>query len=299
MKKLLLLNLLFAMACNNSQKEKSNTEEGYIVTPSKFSYKIFRSSTGGDSILKGDVVKLYLEQYIDDSLMNDNRTTMPEFVKIDSTLREFDYTEILPLLRVNDSAVCIFPVTEILKRAAATTYPPGFMTGRKEIRVRVKVIQRFASDSAAMQDYGVEKGRYDAERNAWEKAGYENAAKSFDSLLLSAGKDLIRLPNGVCIRKIEMGAGPKIKKNDSINVVYRGKLQNGKEFEVTTAKKPFGLHAGNFESVEGFDTGISALSYGDSAIIYIPTKLAYAAGGAGKTVPPFSNLIFEVRILNR
>ncbi len=297
MKKILFAASLFLLSCNQRNVDRATKEEGFTTTASGFQYKIIRATGGGDSLLTGDVVKVYIRQFIDDSLLNDNRTTVAEFVKIDSTLRKFDYTEILPLMRVNDSAVCLFSTKEIMKRAAAETYPPYFLERGKYIRVYLKLEQRFTSDSMAMAEFGRESERYEKLRVAAEKSGYERAAASFDSLMKTASQPLTRLPNGVCIYKVESGKGPAIRKMDSVHVVYRGRLDNGIEFESTTFKKPFALHASNFEAVEGFDAGIAALSYGDSALLYLPSKLAYGAGGAGNKVPPFANLVFEVRVL--
>ena len=297
MRKILFAASLFLLSCNQRNADSGKKEEGFTTTPSGFQYKIIRSQSGGDSLRSGDVVKVYIRQFIDDSLLNDNRTTVPEFVKMDSTLRTFDYTEILPLMRVGDSAVCLFSTKEIMKRAAAETYPPLFLERGKYIRVYLKLAARYDSDSLAMAEYGRESERYEQLRVAGEKSGYERAAASFDSLMKTAGHPLIRLSNGVCIYKVESGKGPAIRKMDSVHVVYRGRMDNGKEFESTTLNKPFALHAANYEAVEGFDAGIAALAFGDSAVLYLPSKLAYGAGGAGNKVPPFANLIFEVRVL--
>ena len=292
----IVIGSLFLLSCNQPDADSSKKEENFTTSASGFQYKIIRSQGGGDSVRTGDVVKVYIRQFIDDSLLNDNRTTVPEFVKIDSTLRKFDYTEILPLMRVNDSAVCLFSTKEIIKRAAAETYPPLFLERGKYIRVYLKLEQRYSSDSVAMQEYGRESARYDSLREAAEKISYGLADKSFDSMVATIQQPFVKLPNGVCIRITEKGKGPKIRKGDSLAVVYTGLLSNGREFERTTSQKPFLLRAGMQEAVEGFDSGIASLSYGDKAEIYIPAKLAYGAGGAGSKVPPFANLIFKVAV---
>ena len=297
MKYKIFFSLLLLLSCNQHDSKKDNKEEGFTSTSSGFEYKIIRSAESGDSLQIGDIAKVYIRQFIDDSLLNDNRNTVAEYVKMDSTLRKFDYTEILPMMRVGDSAVCLFSTKEIIKRAVSETYPPLFLERGKYIRVYLKLVQRFTSDSIAMKEHSQELERFEKIQSAVEKAKYEKAAVVFDSLLNTVAKPLIKLPNGVCIHKVETGKGPAIKKNDSVHVIYRGRLDNGKEFESTTLKNAFAIHADNYEAIEGFDAGIANLSFGDSAILYLPTRLAYGADGGGNKVPPFANLIFEVRVL--
>lgn len=297
MKKYLLAGLIFVCSCSARKGKDTLLHDTFSIASTGFRYKIIPTASGGDSLRPGDVVKLYIRQFIDDSLLNDNRNTVPEYVKIDSTLRKFDYTEILPLMRVGDSAVCLFATKEIMKRATAETYPPLFLERGKDIRVYIKLAQRYTSDSVAMAEYGRDSERYEQLRVADEKSGFDRAAASFDSLLKTAGQPLIRLSSGVCIYKVETGKGSAIRKSDSVHVVYRGLLENGREFETTTLKKPFAMHAANFEAIEGFDAGIAALCFGDSALLYVPSRIAYGAAGAGNKVPPFTNLVFAVRVL--
>ena len=39
------------------------------------------------------------------------------------------------------------------------------------------------------------------------------------------------------------------------------------------------------------------MSFGDKAILFIPANLGYGACGAGNVIPPNSNIIFEVEML--
>ena len=284
---LLITGFLFSCA------DKKNND-GFITTKSNFEYKIIPAASG-DAIQKGDVVKVHLTQFMDDSLMNDTRTGLPEYIKIDTTLREFDFSEILPLMKVNDSAICIFSTKEILKRMSpAEDYPPHFLEKGKNIKVHFKVVSKFTSDSLAVEDYRIEKQRFDGIVAMRENAGYEKAALAFDSLIKSIKSPLTKLPNGVYVHIIEKGKSGKIKEGDSVAVVYKGMLANGSVFEETTAAQPFVFRAGQHEAVEGFDTGIASLTYGDRAKIYIPARLAYGANKAGDNIPPFSNLVFEL-----
>ena len=49
--------------------------------------------------------------------------------------------------------------------------------------------------------------------------------------------------------------------------------------------------------IPGFLEGLSLMSYGDKAIIFIPSNLAYGESGAGGVIPPNATLVFEVEML--
>ncbi len=283
-----------AISCNNETIKK---EEGFTRTKTNFDYKIISSVGGGDTLMRGDIAKIHLRQFMDDSLMNDTYNGMPVYIKIDSTLREFDLSEIVPLMKVNDSAVCIFSTKEILKRAAAETHAPGFLERGKNVKVYFKVIAKFSADSLAAQDLTAEQKIFDSAIAVKENAAYKIAAVSFDSMIKSIKAPMTKLANGIFVQMLQKGSGAKIKVGDSVDVVYKGMLANGHVFESTTRAKPFTLRPGQGDAVEGFDAGIASLSFGDKAKIYIPAKLAYGPNPAGGKIPAFANLVFEVDIL--
>jgi len=51
--------------------------------------------------------------------------------------------------------------------------------------------------------------------------------------------------------------------------------------------------------IPGFLEGLEQLDFGDKAILYIPSHLAYGERGAGGLIPPNANIIFEVQLLEQ
>ena len=49
--------------------------------------------------------------------------------------------------------------------------------------------------------------------------------------------------------------------------------------------------------VSGFKEGLKLLNVGDKATVFLPYYLAYGEAGRGSMIPPKSNLIFEVEII--
>lgn len=285
--------LFFTLGCNFSAKDKK-----LYKTESGFEYEIIKSGNN-TSLHMADVVKLHIMQYADDSLMNTTYNSMPEFVKIDSTtIMNYDYTAILPLLHVEDSAVCYFPTTQIIKNAKRDVEEvPFYLQKAKHIKVCIKVLNSYKSDSIARLDFNKENGIYMAKVEKKDSINLLKTRMQFDSLINKLSGPIIKLQNGICMYVIKAGTGKSLVLGDSINIHYKSYLANGKFLESTDPQKPLVLKkSGNYE-IKGFYQAITNLTKGSIAKLFIPATEAYGKRGDGEKVPPFSNLIIEVEIL--
>lgn len=110
--------------------------------------------------------------------------------------------------------------------------------------------------------------------------------------------------------------GTKPKAGTGIFIHYAGFLENGTLFDssIESVCKTFGtfdpnraaqngyqpipFQAGKKDGmIPGFIEGIEQLSFGDKAVIFIPSKLGYGEAGAGGVIPPNANIIFEIELL--
>jgi len=88
------------------------------------------------------------------------------------------------------------------------------------------------------------------------------------------------------------------KKGDVVVMHYVGKLTNGKVFDSSRQRnQPFRTVIGVGRLIKGWDEGIPTMSLGESAILSIHPEYGYGARGAGASIPPNSDLIFEVELL--
>jgi FKBP-type peptidyl-prolyl cis-trans isomerase len=103
---------------------------------------------------------------------------------------------------------------------------------------------------------------------------------------------------------VEPGKGDAAKVGDTIMVLYRGTLMDGKEFDgnmseklVPSAEKPpFSLTLGAGMVIKGWEDGLVGTKEGMVRNLEIPYKMAYGEEG-NERIPPKSDLKFTVKVL--
>ena len=123
-------------------------------------------------------------------------------------------------------------------------------------------------------------------------------------------------PSGLKYKIIQTGSGKKPVDGSTVYVHYAGFLEDGTLFDSSyedvnktfgkldanrasqNGYQPFPFQAGKKDGlIPGFIEGLSFLNFGDKIVLFIPSKLGYGERGAGSVIPPNSNIIFEVEIL--
>jgi len=107
-----------------------------------------------------------------------------------------------------------------------------------------------------------------------------------------------RLPNGLRIRMLNVGSGPKPTRGQQVSVHYTGRFAGGQVFDSSFSRnKPIQFKAGAGQVIEGWDEAMLHLPEGSKAELYIPSDLAYGSRGAGGVIPPHTPLVFEVEMV--
>ncbi len=284
---------MLLLSCNT----KNDITKGFTKTTSGFYFKVINADDGNTiNFSNGDIAKLHLVQYIDDSLLNSTYGKAPEYVKIDSSNKQVDFTELLPKLHVGDSVQCLFATKEIIKNADKRSEIPLFLQKGEFIKVFIKIKERFTVDSLAALDLKKEKRFADSSFKMYETNGLQKASLEWNNFISTIKAPLINLGEGLYVQILKNGTGAKVKKGDAVAVNYTGKLTNGSVFEATLPNKLFKMHVKEGASIEGFDRAIASLKIGDEARLYIPASLAYKGQNKGKKLPAFSNVIFDIKV---
>lgn len=107
-------------------------------------------------------------------------------------------------------------------------------------------------------------------------------------------------PGGVYgrfINRAEAGEDAKKPRFDSVVTChYTGRLINDKQFDSSrTDNVPAAFRVR--ELISGFQVGLTHMHVGDRIEVYIPWMQGYGARGAGRDIPPYSALIFDIELL--
>lgn len=161
------------------------------------------------------------------------------------------------------------------------------------------------------------KGVLEAEAKAKYEATY-GPIKTEKALALKQLKErATTTASGLQYSIVESGTGKKPIEGTTIYLHYAGYLEDGTLFDSSydnvcklfgkfdqnratqNGYQPFPFQYGKKDGlIPGFIEGIENMSIGDKAVVFIPSKLGYGERGAGNVIPPNSNIIFEIELLD-
>ena len=107
--------------------------------------------------------------------------------------------------------------------------------------------------------------------------------------------------NGNVLKKITReGTGGSPNSGANVTVEYKGYFKDGIVFDQSKKKKkskPFVFKLGIGEVIKGWDVGVATMKKGECATFYIKSDYAYGKRGAGGVIPPNTDLMFDVELL--
>ncbi len=281
--------LLFAIclvACNMN----------YDKTPSGLTYKIFHGS-GGEKPKVGEFVKFNLEYRLADrdSVLQSTYNSIPAYSNLDTGKRvKYSFWEIVPQMSVGDSAVVSMNIDSLKNMGIIPDYSPIFKKGQV-LNVKLKLLKIFKDEKSMIADYD---SAMDLEK--------VKEQKSLEGYMAKNNLKGIKTKNGAYV--VIDNAGDTSMKADSGRIAtlkYRGYLETtGKVFDTNmdTTKghiDPIQIPVGSARSaIQGFSEGLPYFGKGGKGKILIPAMLGYGPQAAGPDLPAFSNLIFDIEVLD-
>ena len=102
--------------------------------------------------------------------------------------------------------------------------------------------------------------------------------------------------SGLTYESLKDGSGEKATPASTVQVHYRGTLDNGTEFDSSYKRGQPATFPLN-RVIPCWTEGVAKMREGGKAKLTCPPDIAYGAHGAGSAVPPNATLTFEVELL--
>ncbi|GAB1449771.1 MAG: FKBP-type peptidyl-prolyl cis-trans isomerase [Bacteroidia bacterium] len=264
--------LVLITACNKSQK----TEDGLI------DYTIFKTEEGAREVKSGDIVLINMKGVASgkDTLLFDSYTAgKPYYIPAD----EPSFKELFKLLKKGDSLEFSLNADSLYLKSFGQPAPASLGSG-----ATIKF-------NASIQDIYNQQEM----QKKFEESNLELMTKDSISRVayLANLQGYQTTSSGLIYQVVKKGNGKKPKKGTNVSVQYKGTLLDGTIFDQNMDGKPnFDFAVGMGQVIPGWDEGLMLMGEGDEFKFVIPSELAYGPRGGGP-IPPFSTLVFEVKLV--
>jgi FKBP-type peptidyl-prolyl cis-trans isomerase len=142
--------------------------------------------------------------------------------------------------------------------------------------------------SAKMQEEQAKRIAELADKNLKDEESFLARNQSEEGVVTTA--------SGLQYQVLQDGAGAALKETDRVKVHYRGVLIDGTEFDSSYSRNEPAVFEVN-GVIPGWAEGLQLMRFGGKYKLWIPSKLAYGARGAGRSIGPNALLIFDVEPL--
>lgn len=285
---------LLTTSCNNQSSEMKVTEDGLM-------YRMIEDKPGDVHPQTGDYLQFHAKIKIGDSVVT-NSHEVGDGSPFPYVMNEVPYkayfTYGFKLLTEGDSAIFYTPVDTLRTYQQFDSWVKDTDTVIYEIRlVSIQSKADFEAD---------QKRKMDSMKHVMDSMNAIQIGDDDKSLQDYFSKNNIKpkkTASGVYYTIQKAGSGDNIKPGQFASVKYTGMLMDGTKFDSNVDPSfghtdPFQLVVGQGQVIRGWDDGLQMLKKGTKARLFIPSALGYGAMGSGDRIPPNSNLIFDVEILD-
>jgi FKBP-type peptidyl-prolyl cis-trans isomerase FkpA len=285
-------------ACQNVEFKKSS---GGVP------YKIF-SSKKGDSVRPGTIIKYQVVQKTKDSILYSSyERKKPEYFQCQPATDKAAYgnikatvEEIISKTKEGDSIYLVQSTDSLMKQNPQQTM---FKKGQEVVTtIRIEKVYKSEADAnadflkvqAAGYDENKKQGLAGFKKDTAAQASIQKDGRVIEDYLKAHNLQAEKNEWGIYIERLRPGQGPKPKFGQYSNVNYKGMDLSGQVFDQGTMPVQVGMS----QVVYGFMEGVSQMSKGENARVYIPSILGYGPQGSPPKIQPNQVLIFELEVLD-
>jgi len=273
---------------------------GYELSATGLNYQFFKQDNAAEQPKVGDLLDLGIFCAVNDTMIIVPNTvnTLP----LEAPMFAGDFYEGLAMMHKGDSASFIVNIdSTFIKMLHQPSLPEEFKSTdvmRFEVRLddfypESEYAARLAAKIKKDSEARIEKMKAD---HPDETA---TAAQQLTEYLTNNKIEAQPTASGLYYVMTQEGNGEKPEVGQMVQVHYTGKLLDGTVFDSSIERgQPITIPIGVGQVIPGWDEGIMMMSKGEKGVLYIPYYLAYGDRQAGDKITPFSNLMFEVELID-
>ena len=273
---------------------------GYEVSPTGLYYRFFTQNKEAAQPNVGDLVDMRIFCAVNDTtiIVANTENTLP----MEAPLFAGDFYEGLAMMHKGDSASFIVNIDSTFIKWFHQPSLPAEFNSTDVLRFEVRVDDFYPESEYATRLGAKIKKDTDARIEKMKADHPEETATAAQQLTEYLAKNKIEAQptaSGLYYVMTQEGNGEKPEVGQMVQVHYTGKLLDGTLFDSSIERgQPISIPIGVGQVIPGWDEGIMLMSKGEKGVLYIPYYLAYGDRQAGDKITPFSNLMFEVELID-
>ncbi len=283
---LFLFSIAIIISCSRETPEYYTTDHG-------LKYKYHDINSEGDSPEQGDYLSVYMQwKTMEDSVFYDSKNTSPSgiaVIKVGKQKHLGGIEEAFYLLQKGDSVSFYINALTFYEDYLNAEKTPSFLSDDEDVVITIRLLD--------IENHDEHQKRINEEKDFLEL----KELKDIGTLLKTwnAANDSILKVGGVYIKYLNEKFGDKIVANDLVKLNYKASFINGSIFYDTYKNgSPDEFQIGREgQMVEGLKIALLNLSYGQKATVLVPSFLGFGSkGSSGKTIPPFTPIIYNLEV---
>ena len=273
---------------------------GYQKSATGLYYQFFNQNKDAAQPQVGDLMDLAICCTVNDTtfIVPNTVNTLP----LEAPLFAGDFYEGMAMMHKGDSASFIVDIDSTFIKWFHQTSLPAEFNSTDVMRFEVRLDDFYPESEYAPRLAAKIKKDIDARIEKMKADHPEETATAAQQLTEYLAKNKVMVdptPSGLYYVQTQEGNGEKPEVGMMAQVHYTGKLLDGTVFDSSIERgEPISFPLGVGQVIPGWDEGIMMMSKGEKGVLYIPYYLAYGDRQAGDKITPFSNLMFEVELVD-
>lgn len=275
-----------------------NANKGFTQTPSGILYKFHQLNKKAPMPKEGQVLFLSLDVKTEkpDTLLFASSSVekaedVPYYEMLAKPTFKGDYAEILAMMHVGDSVTAKFN--------ADTFFHYIYKIERADVPFKVEansyvVMHIKLKNVMEMDSFKVFINKKQADK---DRIASEIEKKNIDDFIAANNLTVTPTASGLYFIETKPGTGDKPVTGDSVKVKYTGMFIDGSVFDSNEDIDNMSIVTGVGMVIPGFDEALQLMSPGAEATVIVPYRLGYGAQGYSPVIPPFTTLIFNLRLV--